>query len=124
MLKRQRGLTAIAWLVVLGLVGVQAIMALRIIPVYMNYNSAKSIVESMQTDPDVKGKSPKQIRGIINKKLEINNLFTLLEDKQAFKFQKSKSGIKLIMIYEERGPIFGNLDFVASFNHEVELPTR
>jgi len=78
----------------------------------------------MQTDPDIKGKTPQQIRGIIKKKIEINNLFTLLENKEAFKFQKSKSGTKLIMIYEERGPIFGNLDFVASFNHEVELPTR
>lgn len=124
MIKKQRGLTAIAWIVVLGLVGVQAIMALRIIPVYMNYSSAKSIVDGLQTDPDIKGQSPKQIRGIINKKLEINNLFDLLKNKEAFKFKKTKSGLTLVMNYEERGPIFGNLDFVATFNHEVVLQTR
>ncbi|MDH5471455.1 MAG: DUF4845 domain-containing protein [Gammaproteobacteria bacterium] len=124
MLKKQRGLTAISWIIVIAFLGVQGMMALRIIPLYMNYNSAKSIMDNLVRDPDVAGKSPKEIKDILGKRLDINNLYILRNNKDAFKFEKAKKGLVLVMNYEERGPIFGNLEFVATFQHEVVLPLR
>ena len=124
MMKKQRGLTAIAWIVVLGLVAVQGLVALRIIPVYMNHGSVKSVTDSLKTDPDIKGKSPKQIKSMISKRLEVNSLAYLMKDKDAFQFKRSERGLKLIVHIEERGPVFGNLNFLVIFDHEVDLPTR
>ena len=124
MMKKQRGLTAISWIIVIAIIGVQGLMALRIAPLYMNFNSAKTVMESLKTDPQVSGKTTKQIRTFLRKRLDVNGLYELRDSKDAFKFSKSKKGTKLVLHYEERGPIFGNLEFVATFNYEIELPRR
>lgn len=121
MLKKQLGLTMITWMLVIGLVGIQAVMAMRIIPVYMNFNSAKHIMDSMPGDPKVRKMSPKKLRVYLNKRFKIDNLYSLSRNKDAIKFAKKKAGLTVILEYEERGPILGNLEFVVSFNHEVAL---
>ena len=122
MIKNQKGLTAITWVVLIGFLSVQGIMALRIIPVYMNYGTLQKLMDALQNDPNIKGKSPKVIRKMLGKRLNINGLYALEKNKSAFKFVKSKKGLKLNVKYEDRGPIFGNLEFVASFEYDVFLP--
>jgi len=99
-------------------------MALRIIPVYMNYSSVKSIMNSLGQGVETKGKTAKELSEMFRKRLKINNLYTLAANKEAFKFKKSQTGYTLTASYEERGPIFGNLEFVATFEHQVELTTQ
>ncbi len=121
MIKNQKGLTAISWVIVIGFLAVQAVMGMRMIPVYMNYETVKSIMDGLATDPTVRGKSPKKIRVLINKRLKMNSIYDL-GNKDTFKFSKASNGLNLKAKYEERGPILGNLEFVASFEYEVFLP--
>lgn len=124
MIRNQKGLTAITWVIVIAFLAVQAVMAMRIIPVYINYGSVKSIMDGLPNDPVIKGKSPKEIQQIIRKRLSINSIYSFDkgENKNAFKFVKASNGVKIKVQYEERGPIFSNLEFVATFKHEVFLP--
>lgn len=124
MMKKQRGLTAISWIIVIALVSVQGLMAVRIFPLYMNFNSAKAVMDSLGSDPEISGKTTKQVKTYLRKRLDVNGLYMLRDSKDAFVFSKSKRGTLLTMHYEERGPIFSNLEFVATFHHEVELPGR
>ena len=124
MMKKQRGLTAISWIIVIAFLSVQGLMAMRIIPIYMDFNSAKAIMNSFKTDPEVRGKTTKKIMYILRKRLDVNGLYYLRDSKDAFKLSKSKIGTKLTLSYEGRGPIFKNLEFVATFHHEVEWPGR
>jgi len=119
MIKNQKGLTAITWVIVIGFLSVQGIMGLRVIPVYMNYGSLQKIMDALPNDSDAKGKTPKKIRQILLKRLNINSLYSLEKNKSAFKFEKTSDGLRLKAKYEERGPILGNLEFVATFEHEV-----
>lgn len=121
MLKKQLGLTMITWMIVIGLVGIQGVMAMRIIPVYMNFSSAKHILDSMPSDPKVRAMSPNRIRAYLSKRFKIDNLYELSRNKKAIKLVKKKEGLAVVLEYEERGPILGNLEFVVSFNHEVSL---
>ena len=124
MLKKQRGLTMISWMVVIGFIGVQAILAMRIIPVYINFNSVKHVLDSLPSDPQANGLSTTKLRKYISKRLRIENMYELSRNKEAFKFVKKKTGLTLVLHYEERGPIWGNLQFVATFDHEVTLPGK
>lgn len=124
MRQKQKGLTAISWVVVLVLVAIQVVMAMRIAPVYMNYGTVKSIINDLTTDQEAKGASPKKLRGMINKRLQINNLTALLHDKDSLKFKKASDGTIINIHYQDRGPIYGNLEFVATFNHEVKVSQR
>ncbi|MDH5766836.1 MAG: DUF4845 domain-containing protein, partial [Gammaproteobacteria bacterium] len=90
MIKKQNGLTAISWIIVIALVSVQGLMALRIIPLYMNNNSTVSIMDGLVNDPAARGKSAKEIQVMLRKRLDINGLYALRDSKDAFKFEKAK----------------------------------
>ena len=119
---KQRGLTAITWIILLGLIGTQSVMALRIIPVYMNDNTVQKILEEMKADPEARGKTPGGLKALIQRRLQVNNMYDLLDNKEAFKFKKLSDGVQINLHYEQRGPIYGNLEFIATFEHEVVIP--
>jgi hypothetical protein len=121
MIRHQKGLTAISWVLVIAIISVQGVLAMRIVPVYMEYGSVKSIMDGLGSDPIIKGKTPKALRKLINKRLSINNIYTLQDNKDAFRFKKASTGTNVIVKYEARGPIFNNLEFVATFEYEVFL---
>jgi len=123
-MKKQSGLTMISWIVIIGLVAVQAVMALRIVPVYLNYTSVRTVMNELPQDSAVKGISVKKLNELFRKRLKINNLYALAKDKEAFKFKKTQGGYTLVAHYEEKGPIMGNLEFVATFDHEVVIITK
>ena len=122
--KRQSGLTMISWAVVLAFIAVQGIMAMRIIPVYLNYQTLITVMDSLAMDQNVKKLSVKKISKLSRKRLKINGLYDLAADKTAFKFKKISKGYHLTAMYEERGPIWGNLQFVADFEYEVDIIIR
>ena len=111
-------------MVILAFLAVQGIMAMRIVPVYINDGSVKTIMNDITQDPDVKGLSAKKLKELLKKRLKINNLYHLAKDKEAFKFSKIKDGYHLTAHYETRGPIFKNLEFVVTFHHEVDIPIK
>ena len=123
-MRKQSGLTMISWIIILGLVAVQGVMALRIVPVYLNYNSVKSVMDKLPQDAEVKGISVKKLNELFRKRLKINNLYDLAKNKDAFKIKKIQGGYMLVANYEEKGPIMGNLEFVATFNHKVDIITK
>ena len=122
--KKQRGLTMISWMIIIGFLAIQGIMAMRIIPVYLNYGTVKSILDELAASPDVKDKNAKAINQLLRKRLGINNLYKLEKSKDAFKFSKIPNGYHIVCKYEDRGPIFKNLEFVATFKHEVDIITK
>lgn len=111
----------ISWMLILGLVGIQLIMAIRIIPVYMNHSSLVTIMDSLPSSPDIQPKNSKKVMEVLKKKLKINNLYDLAANKEAFTFKKIDGGFSLVAHYEARGPIFKNLEFVATFDHSVDF---
>jgi len=123
-MRKQSGLTMISWIVIIGLVAVQAVMALRIVPVYLNYNSVRSVMDELPQHAEIKGMGVKKIDELFRKRLKINNLYELARNKDAFKFKKIQGGYELTAHYEEKGPIMGNLEFVATFDHKVEIITK
>ncbi|VAW56181.1 hypothetical protein MNBD_GAMMA07-2014 [hydrothermal vent metagenome] len=122
--RKQAGLTMISWMVVFALVSVQGVMALRIFPIYLNYNSVKNVMNELQGHPRVKGITRKKLDQLIRKGLKINNLYDLSKNKDAFSYKKIKGGYNVVVNYEDRGPILGNLEFAAKFSYEVDVITK
>ena len=122
--KQQQGLTMVSWIVVLSFLGVVAVSAINIIPSYLNFMSAKSILNTLKTDSVIKGKTTKQIKMTINQRFGSNGLRNI-NVKNAITFKNkgssSNAGYTVLLNYEDRGKIMGNLFFVTVFSHEVEL---
>ena len=61
-LKRQNGMTAIGWMFVLLLIGFFALLALKMVPVYMEYFKVAQSLESLVKDQSWDEPSPQAIR--------------------------------------------------------------
>lgn len=121
-MKKQKGATLISWLGLLALILFNAIIALNVVPVYMNDHSVKSLMENLETDSSIQGATPKKIKETITKRLRVNNVYSVNKDHITIK--KSKNHYIVTIEYEPRGKLIGTLDYIVSFKHEARISVR
>ncbi len=116
---RQQGMTFISWLVILVVAGFMVMIGIKITPVYLEHYSVKESLESLKHEPLISRKPVGDIRKMLFRRLEINNIRSLSKDEVTI---KRSGGVTTISVsYEERKPIIGNLSLVMSFNDSIEL---
>lgn len=124
MIKKQSGLTMISWMFILALVAIQSIALIRVIPMYMNDSALAKILKDMENTTELRGASKVKIEQTLKKRLKIESLYDLASQKDVFKLKKNPTGFTLTAHYESRGPIYKNLEFVATFDHSVDIVTK
>ena len=118
-MKKQKGMTLISWIVVLAFVGFQFMMAIKILPVFAEDHTIASFWNKLGDDPALVGATPKAIRESVLKKLKINNVYALHKDDIVI--TKSDGYYIVSVEYEPRGQLIGKLDYIASFSHEARI---
>lgn len=121
-MKKQKGLTLISWLGLLALLLFNAVIAMNVVPVYINDHSVKAIMENLESDSDIRGATPKRIKEMISKRLRVNNVYSIKKDDIVLK--KSKKGYIVTIEYEPRGKLIGSLDYIVTFRHEAIISQR
>lgn len=122
MMEKQKGMTFISWIIVLVFVGFQFMLAIKIVPVYSQDHTVKSIWNKIENDVTLVGSSRKQILKSISKHMKINNLYDF--DMSNVKIKKSGSYFIATVEYEPRGKIIGSLEFIVSFKHEAKIKSK
>jgi len=121
---KQKGMTMVSWIIVISFIGIFAVSALQIIPSYLSFFSARSVIETLKTDSAIKGKTSSEIKTLIRKRFRMNNL-RHIDVNKAVSFKNKGisegSGFIVKMNYEDRGKIIGNLFFVTVFSHDAEF---
>ena len=118
----QRGMTAIGWLLVMGLIAFFALITLRLVPLYLEYSKVSSVFESLAKEQGVGGRSRNEIITLVTKRFGVNDVREV--SPKLVKVSKS-GGVMVISIeYERREHLMSNIDIVASFNKQVEVPSR
>ena len=115
---KQKGLSLISFIFVLGLALVVSFLGMKIVPIYMEYYS---VVDVMQGIADEKGSarlSPYDIRLKLVTRLNVNYSTNVKNDH--IKLTRG-NGVQLRVVYEVRESIIGNLDVVAKFDKSVRL---
>jgi hypothetical protein len=118
----QRGMTAIGWAIVLGLIAFFALLTLRLAPVYLENYEVKSVLASLKNEPEIGQKSVREIRNLVDNRLYINGVQTV----QAREFQiVQKGGTTTVSIdYEVRRPFIGNVELLVHFIDVAEFASR
>ena len=117
---RQAGMTGIGWLIVLGLIGFFAVVAIRVTPMYLESFSVAGAVESLKSEPLVTQKSPAEIMSLLLKRFDVNDIDSV-DPKKDIKIQKSNGVLTVTVDYETRRPLMANLDVVGRFKESVEI---
>ena len=121
-MSQQRGLTMISWIVVIVFLLFQAVIAMNVIPVYITDSSVKNIMQSLPTDVNARDASTKELKGLVSKKLSINNVYTVKPEH--IKVKKGRGENIVTIEYEPRGKLIGNLEYIVLFQHEARIPSR
>ncbi|MDD3447701.1 MAG: DUF4845 domain-containing protein [Gammaproteobacteria bacterium] len=115
----QRGMTAIGWLIVLGLVAFFALLVLRLTPVYLEHYKVTSALQSLHEEPFITRKDPSEIMKLLMRRLDIDDVDRVKRDNVKIENQQGKLTIRVT--YEVRIPMIANVDAVVSFDDSEEF---
>lgn len=118
MRKRQLGVTALGWLILLTPFAIVGYAGIRAAPVYLKYLKVVRALEG--TANELKGEaSPATIRAAIDKHFEID----MVDDLQAkdFKVTKDGAGWMVEAAYEAEAPLFANISLHWDFDKSVKI---
>ena len=121
-LHSQKGLSFYAIVFLVAFVGFAAVCGMKIVPIYLDHSTLKSIIKQMQTDPELDLKNFKEVKKGLSRRLDVNSVSVDLDEDVGF--TQSSTGTTLIILnYERRVELFDSigLDVVVSFDDEVEL---
>lgn len=121
-LRSQRGMTFWGWIVVLALIGFFTLLGLKIIPIYLSGYTVISSVQSLKNDSSARGKSARELRDMLMKRLDINSVYDLPRDQ--IYISKVKNGYQVEVEYDRKEKIAGNLSVIVEFNESVVVPDR
>ena len=117
MLRRQRGITFIGWLILLIPVAILGYVGIRLVPIYLNYmrvaHSVEQTATEMKTD-DVATLTPLLIRATLSKHFDIESIS--FPDVKDVSVTRDGSGWTIEAKFEDSAPLFGNLTIVADFD--------
>jgi hypothetical protein len=120
MIKKQRGATFIGMLFIAAAVIFVAIVAVKLIPPYIEYFTIKKILVTMRNAGDLKNSTPKEIRASFERRATVDNITAIKPEE----LEISKEGEEAVVTatYSQKVPIMGNvsacLDFSASTGNE------
>jgi hypothetical protein len=115
----QKGMTAIGWLLVLGLIAFFTLVTLRLVPAYMEFGKVTSVLESLKDEPGITGKTRSEIIRMVSKRFDVNDVYNV--DPKLVEVKKDRGVLKVSINYERREHLVGNVDVVATFDKQVEV---
>jgi hypothetical protein len=120
MRSRQNGITLIGFLVVLVVLGFFALIAMRLFPVYSEWYSVVSAMKGLASEPGIGRMGADQIRSRFDRRLYTSYVESVKANNVRITTQ---GGPQIRVRYEVRRPMFGNLDFIATFDRTEKLST-
>lgn len=116
-LHQQKGVTAIGWLIILGLIGFFVLLTLKMLPSYLEYYKVSSTLETMTKDSGFE--NPAAIRNIADRRFNISYVTTISP-----KDLKIKTYAQYYLVtakYESRVPLFLNVSVIMDFDKQVKV---
>ncbi|MCF6236271.1 MAG: DUF4845 domain-containing protein [Gammaproteobacteria bacterium] len=117
---RQTGEGLTSLLFTLFFIGCVVLIALRVVPLYLEYFQVVSSLEGIAEEPETSKKSLKEIKkNLLRRMRDINDVERVNDEH--ITITKKKGLITISVDYEARVPMIANFDLIASFNKNVEI---
>jgi len=117
--KRQKGMSSIVLLVIVGVFGFLIVTFFKIFPMYYENFKVNSALESMQTDTAIDPKSKRAIWESLSKRLFIDEVRSITREHVTMVRKDGKTTITVT--YEKRDSYVGNLFIGANFSNSVVI---
>lgn len=115
--KQQQGMTAIGWVIVIMLIGFIALIVLKLTPIYTEYFSVVSSLESLEQE-SIGSKSKGEIRKMLTRRFNINNVRGVQSDD--IEIDKTGGTTTVRVAYEVREKFVANISLLLEFDTSIE----
>ena len=118
--RKQAGMGAVGWMLMLAVFGSVLTVGLKLVPLYLDHNTMSKILDGLAEEEGVSQKRDGTISKMIQKRFKLNNIrdFKVRDNVEV---KRSRDGVDIIMDYEVRLKFAGNVDLIASFDKSVKL---
>jgi len=122
-MRKQQGATFVSWVMGAAVLIFLGITGIKMVPVYLQYQTIKTMVNELAKNPETKRANKRVIRAALAKRLDINALDKYISPKDfdIKRIKGSKNRKEITIQYEVRKPWFANMDFIATFNYSKEI---
>lgn len=117
--QRQSGSSMYVFLYIAATLGLFFLVGLKLFPYYFDYYSTKKVIDNLEEDTDMQRIMESDLREKIQKKLNINQAYTVPAN--AIYVEKYDGGMLVELDYEVREPLFYNIEAVMVFEHSAEF---
>ncbi len=118
--KRQRGLSFLSLMAIVGILGFSAVVGLKLFPIYMDSWKIDGIMKAVISQPGINEQSRKEIFDAMMKRLDIDAVDAVnYRNSDAMTITKRKNNVTINIFYRVETPLIGNLSLVAEFDKIV-----
>lgn len=116
---RQRGVSLIGWLIILVFIGAVALIGIRVVPVYVEAFTVRSVLQGLEDDPNLRGADGSAVLEALRKRFDINDVDSV--KRSNIKIEPGDGGLQVTIDYETRFPLVANIDGVAHFRQQATI---
>ncbi|HRE53838.1 MAG TPA: DUF4845 domain-containing protein [Candidatus Competibacter sp.] len=116
---QQRGMSLIGMLLLMIVIAFAALIAMKVVPMYIQYYSIKSTVESIRKEPQLAQMSAQDIQNAIQKRFDIGYVDNI--SARDLKIRNERNGRVLDLVYEDERELFYKMFVVLKVNEAIPL---
>lgn len=125
-LSRQRGISFFGLIIMLAILAFFVLFGMRLYPLYYESFQVSSGMKAVASLPDISRMNAREVQRDLERNFEVNDLNRFTDNNlgQFFKVTRIKNSTErlMTMTYEDRRPLFGNLDVVLKYNKSIKIP--
>lgn len=115
----QAGKSFFGILINIALIGGALAFGMKMLPVYLEFNSVNTIMEAVSKEKSISSYNPRQVWRLVKKRLDVNAIKNVkFED---LSVERGQGFSRISIKYEVRKPFVGNMDIVAKYDNTIEV---
>lgn len=116
---KQRGITVIGMLLLIIVVAFVALIAMKVVPMYIQMFTVKSTIESIRKEPQLAQMSTTDIHNAIQKRFDIGYVDNITA--RDLKIRNDGGGRVLDLVYQDERDLFYGLSVVLKVKETIPL---
>ena len=116
---QQRGMTVIGMLLLLIVIAFAVLIAMKVVPMYIEYYTIKSTIESIRKEPQLPQMNTQDIHKAIQRRFDVGYVEKV--NASDLKIKNAPDGRVLELVYDDERELFYGLFILLKVNETVPL---
>jgi len=124
-MNKQRGMTLISWVIVLGVIAFFATIVMRLLPMYQEYYSVVGIMDNMKIELENTKMTKAQVNTMLHKRFNTGYISSVKKENIEISRGKRQTHVtKIVLDYEVRKPFIAHIDLIGHFHKEIDVEPK